>query len=87
MIVIKLEIALAKENSRRASKGILKLSAQDLAEKIGIVPENLSRLRNGHFKAIRRSTLSALCRELNCQPGDLLEYVPGNDEEDDNNNI
>lgn len=45
-----------------------------VAEAIGIHANNLSRLRNGHFSFIRRDTLAALCRELECQPGDLLTY-------------
>jgi putative transcriptional regulator len=49
-----------------------KMSAGDLAERIGITPANLSVLKNNKAKAIRFSTLEALCRELACQPGDLL---------------
>ncbi|WP_418253012.1 helix-turn-helix domain-containing protein [Gordonibacter urolithinfaciens] len=45
-----------------------------LAEKLGITPVNLSRIKTGKTKSIRYSTLEALCRELECQPGDLLEY-------------
>ncbi len=52
-----------------------KISAGDLASRIGITPANLSILKNDKAKAIRFSTLAALCRELDCQPGDLLEYV------------
>jgi putative transcriptional regulator len=46
-----------------------------LAEKIGITPANLSVLKTGKAKAIRFSTLMALCHELNCQPGDILEFI------------
>ena len=51
-----------------------KISAGDLADRIGITPANLSILKNDKAKAIRFSTLEALCRELKCQPGDLLEF-------------
>ena len=47
----------------------------DLAERVGLTQANLSKLKTGKVKAIRFSTLAALCRELECQPGDLLEYV------------
>lgn len=49
----------------------------ELSEAIGITLPNLSILKTNKAKAIRFSTLEAICRELNCQPGDLLEYVPG----------
>ena len=52
-----------------------KIQSGDLAERIGITPANLSILKTGKAKAIRCSTLMALCHELNCQPGDLLEFV------------
>jgi putative transcriptional regulator len=51
-----------------------KMKSNDLAEKIGITPQNLSILKTGKAKAIRLSTLSAICRCLKCQPGDILEY-------------
>ncbi|MCL2756668.1 MAG: helix-turn-helix transcriptional regulator [Coriobacteriia bacterium] len=51
-----------------------KIGAGELAERIGITPANLSILKNDKARAIRFSTLAALCRELDCQPGDLLEY-------------
>ena len=51
-----------------------KISLGDLAEKIVLTPANLSILKTGKAKAIRFSTLEAICRELNCQPGDILEY-------------
>ena len=51
-----------------------KISLGDLAEKIDLTPANLSLLKTGKAKAIRFSTLEAICRELNCQPGDILEY-------------
>lgn len=52
------------------------MGAGELAEKIGITPANLSILKNNKAKAVRFTTLEALCRELDCQPGDLLEYRP-----------
>lgn len=51
-----------------------KISMGDLAEKIDLTPANLSILKTGKAKAIRFSTLEAICRELDCQPGDILEY-------------
>ena len=51
-----------------------KISLGDLAEKIDLTPANLSILKTGKAKAIRFSTLEAICRQLNCQPGDILEY-------------
>ena len=58
-----------------------KISAGDLAERVGITPANLSILKNNKAKAVRFTTLEALCRELDCQPGDLLEYI--NEESED----
>ena len=52
-----------------------KIQSAELAERIGITPTNLSILKTGKAKAIRFSTLMALCHELNCQPGDLLEFI------------
>lgn len=52
-----------------------KISGGELAERVGITPANLSVLKTGKAKAIRFSTLMALCHELECQPGDLLEFV------------
>ena len=54
-----------------------KISSGELAEKIDITPANLSILKTGKAKAIRFSTLEAICRALDCQPGDILEYVEG----------
>ena len=53
-----------------------KMSSGELAEKVGISATNLSILKTGKAKAVRFSTLEALCRALGCQPGDILEYVP-----------
>lgn len=63
-IVINLDVMLAKR----------KMGAGELAEKIGITPANLSILKNQKARAIRFSTLDAICRTLDCQPGDILEY-------------
>lgn len=52
-----------------------KISSQELADRIGITPANLSVLKTGKAKAIRFSTLEAICQALNCQPGDILEFV------------
>ncbi|AIY84739.1 MULTISPECIES: helix-turn-helix domain-containing protein [Clostridium] len=64
-IVINLDVMMAKR----------KISLQDLAEKVGITNANLSILKNNKAKAIRFSTLEAICKELDCQPGDILEYT------------
>ena len=52
-----------------------KVTLKQLAEEVGVTVANLSILKNGHAKAVRFSTLSAICKALNCQPGDLLEFV------------
>ncbi len=56
-----------------------KIRSNDLAEKIGITPQNLSILKTGKARAIRFSTLDAICRHLRCQPGDILEYEDDHD--------
>lgn len=66
MIVTRLDRVLADR----------KMSSRDLALAIGLSEVNLSRIKTGKVSAMRFSTLEALCRELGCQPGDLLEYVP-----------
>lgn len=71
-IVVNLDVMLAKRKRRLG----------DLAESVGISIQNLSVLKTGRARAIRFSTLSAICRELECQPGDILEYVPGDEESD-----
>lgn len=63
-IIINLDVVMAKR----------KISLKELAERIDITNANLSILKNNKAKAIRFSTLEALCRELDCQPGDILEY-------------
>lgn len=64
-IRVNLDVMLAKR----------KVSVNELAEAIGITPVNVSVLKNGHAKAIRFSTLDAICETLDCQPGDVLEWV------------
>jgi len=64
-IVVNLDVMMAKR----------KISAGDLAEKIGITPANLSILKNNKAKAIRFSTLEEICKVLDCQPGDILEFA------------
>ena len=53
-----------------------RIGAGELAEMVGITPANLSILKNNKAKAVRFSTLEAMCRALDCQPGDILEYAP-----------
>jgi len=72
-ISINLDVIMAQ---RHAAVG-------DLADRIGITPANLSILKNNKAKAIRFSTLTALCRELGCQPGDILQYQDSVDEPDE----
>ena len=63
-IIINIDVMLAKR----------KMSVTELAEKVGITLANISVLKNGKAKAIRFSTLEAICKALDCQPGDILEY-------------
>ena len=56
-----------------------RMTLTELAERVGLTLANLSILKTGKARAIRFSTLEAICRELGCQPGDLLAYVPGED--------
>ena len=65
-IVVNLDIMLAKR----------KVKSRDLAEQIGITEANLSLLKSGKVKGVRFATLEAICRYLDCQPGDLLEFQP-----------
>lgn len=60
-----------------------RMTLTDLSDRIGITLANLSILKTGKARAVRFSTLDALCRELNCQPGDLLAQVPGPQESDE----
>lgn len=66
-IIVNLDIMMARR----------KISLSELAEKVDITPANLSILKTGKAKAIRFSTLEAICKELDCQPGDILEYKEG----------
>lgn len=65
-IIINLDVMLARR----------KMSVTELTERVGITMANLSILKNGKAKAIRFSTLDAICQALDCQPGDILEYRP-----------
>ena len=65
-IQVNLDVVMAKK----------RMPAGELADRIGITPANLSILKNNKAKAIRFSTLEELCKALDCQPGELLEYVP-----------
>ena len=60
-----------------------KIQLNELSERVGISIVNLSNLKTGKVKAVRFSTLNAICRELDCQPGDILEYMPGEEESDE----
>ena len=64
-IIINIDVMLAKR----------KMSVTELAEKVGITMANISILKNGKAKAIRFSTLTAICKALDCQPGDIMEYM------------
>lgn len=72
-IIVRLDVMMAKR----------KISLGELAEKLNITQANLSILKTGKAKAVRFSTLSQLCKELECQPGDILEYAWGGGEEDE----
>ena len=68
-IIVNLDMMLAKR----------KMTSAELAQRIDLTPANLSILKTGKAKAVRMSTLEAICRELKCPPGDLLEYVEDDD--------
>lgn len=68
-IIVNVDVMMAKR----------KMSSQELAERIGITPANLSILKTGKAKAVRFSTLEAICKALDCQPGDVLEYKEDED--------
>ena len=70
-IIINIDVMLAKR----------KMSVTELSERVGITMANISILKNGKAKAIKLSTLNSICKALNCQPGDILEYVEGEDDE------
>ena len=70
MIVINLDVMMAKR----------KISLGELSDRVGITLANLSILKNNHAKAVRLTTLDALCKALDCQPADLMEYIPDPDD-------
>ena len=70
-IVVNIDVMMARR----------KMSAGELAERVGITPANLSILKNNKAKAVRFSTLEAICAALDCQPGDILEFVPDEEAE------
>lgn len=70
-IIVNLDVMMA----------IRKISSNELSDRVGITPANLSILKTGKARAIRFSTLESLCRELKCQPSDILEYREDNDDE------
>jgi putative transcriptional regulator len=72
-IVVNLDVMLARRKKK----------SKDLAEAIGISETSLSLLKQGHVKGVRFATLEAICRVLQCQPGDLLDYQPGAQATDD----
>lgn len=71
MIIVNLDVMLAKRH----------MSLTQLSEKVGLTLANLSVLKTGKAKAVRFSTLDALCKALNCQPGDILEFREGEQDE------
>ena len=70
MIIINIDVMLAKR----------KMSVTELSERVGITLANISILKNGHAKAVKIETLDKICRALNCQPGDILEWRPDSEE-------
>ena len=70
-IVVNLDVVMAKR----------KMSLNELAQRVDITLANLSILKNNHAKAVRFTTLEAICRALDCQPGDILEFVPDEEAE------
>ena len=71
MIIVNIDVMLARR----------KMSVTELSERVGITMANISILKNGKAKAIRIDTLDKICRALDCQPGDILEWVPGDAED------
>jgi putative transcriptional regulator len=71
-IVVRIDVELARR----------KMSVGEFSERVGLTPANVAVLKNGRAKAVRFSTLEAMCRVLGCQPGDLLEWVPEETAED-----
>lgn len=71
MIILRLDRMLAER----------KISSKELAERVGISQVNMSRIKTSKVSAVRFSTLDAICRALDCQPGDVLEYMPDDETE------
>jgi len=71
-IIVRLDVMLA----------LRKMKSRELAEHVGITQANISLLKSGNVKAVRFETLSKICDALDCQPGDILEYQPDDDDED-----
>ena len=74
-IIINIDVMLAKR----------KMSVTELSERVGITMANISVLKNGKAKAVKIITLNSICKALDCQPGDILEYVEDGDDENDEN--
>ena len=74
-IIINIDVMLAKR----------KMSVTELSERVGITMANISVLKNGKAKAVKISTLNSICKALDCQPGDILEYAEDGDDENDEN--
>lgn len=74
-IIINIDVMLAKR----------KMSVTELSERVGITMANISVLKNGKAKAVKISTLNSICKAIDCQPGDILEYVEDGDDENDEN--
>ena len=74
-IIINIDVMLAKR----------KMSVTELSERVGITMAKISVLKNGKAKAVKISTLNSICKALDCQPGDILEYVEDGDDENDEN--
>jgi Predicted transcriptional regulator len=72
-IIVNVDVMLAKR----------KMSSGELAERIGITPANLSILKTGKAKAVRFTTLDAICKALDCQPGDILEHIASEESEEE----
>ncbi|MFC5476595.1 helix-turn-helix domain-containing protein [Massilia suwonensis] len=72
-IVIELDVLLAQR----------KLKSKELAQYVGITEQNLSLLKSGKVKGVRFSTLEKICERLECQPGDIIRYVPGSSQDED----
>ena len=72
MIIVNIDVMLAKR----------KMSVTELSERVGITMANISILKNGKARAIRIETLDKICRAMDCQPGDILEWQPGAEEEE-----